>query len=101
MRIPTGWFIFCCSHFLPRPEYSEFASGPREAIGVLPAAVSRNAGPDLTANCIHRPTGFRPIHLPTSFHPIHHPTVFCPIRPTTFRLIHSPTALSCIRTIAF
>src|SRR6266702_3889068 len=101
MRIPTGWFIFCCSHFLPRPEYSEFASGPREAIGVLPAAVSRNAGPDLTANCIHRPTGFRPIHLPTSFHPIHHPTVFCPNRPTTFRLIHSPTALSCIRTIAF
>ena len=106
MRIPIGWSVFCCSHFLPHPKYSEFASEPRGAISVLPAAVSvlpaavgRDAGPDLTANCIHRSAGFRPIHSPTGFHSTHRPTVFHLIYRS--HPIHFPTVLSCIRTIIF
>lgn len=109
--IPIGWFVFGCSHIFPRPKHSEFASGPREAISILPAAVSAfpaaisllpatvdcNSGSDLTANCIHRSGGPHLIHSPTGFH-----TVFRPIyRPTSLHPIHFPTALSCIRTIVF
>jgi hypothetical protein len=111
--MPTGWFVFCCSHFLPRPKYSEFASESRgaisvlpesisvlpAAIGVLPAAVGRDAGPDLTANRIHRSTGFRPVHSPQVSTPPPS-TVYRPLhRPTSFHPIHFPTALPCIRTI--
>ena len=62
----TGWLVFCGSHFLPRPKYPGIATEPRTAIGVLPATVAGDAGPNLAANGIHRPTSFHPIYFPTS-----------------------------------
>jgi hypothetical protein len=58
--------VFGSSHFVPCPKYSEFASQPRGAIGILPA-VGRNAGPDLPANRIHHPTGSNRIHPPPPY----------------------------------
>ena len=100
------WIVFCCSRFLPRPKSSGFASESRgpisvlpKTISILPAAVSRDAGPDLTAPCIHRSAGLCPIRNSTDFHSTALLTVFLPIRhPTSF---HFPTALLCIRAIAF
>ena len=99
MRIPVGWNVVCRPRFLPPPKSSDFASeshGPisvlPEPISILPAAVGRDAGPDLTTNCIHRSPGFCLMRNPTDFHSIPHLTVLCPIhRPTSF-----PTALPCI-----
>ena len=113
MQMPTGWIVCCCSCFFPRPKSSNFASESRgpisllpesisvlsAAIGVLPTAVGRDAGPDLTANCVHCSAGSCPIRSPRDFHSTAHLTVFRPIhRPTSF---HFSTALPCIQAIVF
>ena len=98
--IPIGWFIFSCPRLLPCPKYSEFASGLREAIRLLPTAIGAlsatislfpgavdcNSGPDFSTDCVYRPRGF---HL--VFHSIFPPTSSHPK--------HFPSALSCIQTI--
>jgi hypothetical protein len=101
--IPTGWFIFFYSHFLPRPKSSDFASESRgpisvlpESISVLPATVGRGAGPDLATTRIPRSSGFRPVRSPTGFHSDHRPNH----RPTHFHH-YLPSALPCLRTIIF
>jgi hypothetical protein len=98
MQMPPGWFIFCCPHFLPRPISSDLASESCGPIGilpksnsVLPAAVGRDASPDLTANRKHLSPA---IYCPTDFRCL---TAFRPIyRPTSYLHIHFPTALSYI-----
>jgi hypothetical protein len=115
-QMPLGWIVFCCSRFFPRPKSSGFASESRgpisvlpksisvlpATIGVLPTAVGRDASPDLTANCIHRSAGFRPVHSLTGFHPNYRPTVYRPLhRPTSFYTLHLTSTLPFFRTIIF
>jgi hypothetical protein len=104
-----GWAVFCCSHFLPCPKYSDLASESRgpisilpesinvlpAAIGVLPAAVGRDHGPDLTTTRIHRSSGFRPVCCPTDLQSTYCLTTFLPIyRRTSYHPIQFPTTLS-------
>ena len=112
--MPTGWFVFWCSRFIPHPKSPSTASESRTTISVLPesisvlpatisvlpAAVVRYTGPDLTANRIHRSTGFRLICSPPNLHFTPRHTLFRPIYPpTSSHPVHFPTALPDIRTI--
>jgi hypothetical protein len=64
--ISSGWLVFCGSYFLPRPKYPSITTGPRTAIGVLPATVVGDALPNFPANGIYRSAIIHPIHSPTS-----------------------------------
>lgn len=113
-RILTGWFIFCCTRFLPRSKYSEFAGEPHGAIIVLPesirvlsaaisilsATVGGHSRPNFTATRVNHSSGLRPLHSPADFYSTPRPTLLHHIsRPTSFHPTHPPTPY--VQTIIF
>ena len=59
-HIPTGRFIFRCSHLVHNRQQAEFEYKPRRPNGILPATKRRNARTDFPANIFNHSPNCHP-----------------------------------------